>query len=127
MDYESDIAVFWKESQEKDLSDSSKTDDNDSEKPRQVSLGSYTDEDDIFEGFVESAGCRKVLFNGLQNLEQKMNDLNMLANSNNEMQIEGDKQLIHLTSSVEFLTIKFDELKKERIVFKSKFLFLRLK
>ena len=56
-----------------------------------------------------------------------MNDLNILANSNNEMQIEGDKQLIHLTYSVEFLTIKFDELKKERIVFKSKFLFLRLK
>ena len=127
MDYESDIAVFWKESQEKDLSDSSKTDDNDSEKPREVSLGSYTDEGDIFEGFVESVGCWKVLFNGLQNLEQKMNDLNMLANSNNEMQIEGDKQLIHLTSSVEFLTIKFDEIKKERIVFKSKFLFLRLK
>ena len=48
------------------------------------------------------------------NLEQKMNDLYMLANSNKEMQIKGDKQLIELTSLVEFLTSKFDELEKER-------------
>ena len=62
----------------------------------------------------------------------------MLANSNNEIQIKGDKQLIDLTSLVEFLTSKFDELEKERkekdgliifisIVFISKFLLLRLK
>ena len=38
----------------------------------------------------------------------------MLDNSNKEMQIKGDKQLIDLTSSVEFLATKFDELKKER-------------
>ena len=38
----------------------------------------------------------------------------MLANSNNEMQIKGDKQLVDLTSSVEFLTSKFDELEMER-------------
>ena len=34
----------------------------------------------------------------------------MLANSNKEMQIKGDKQLIELTSSVELLTSKQDEL-----------------
>ena len=43
-----------------------------------------------------------------------MNDLYMLANSNKEMQMKGDKQLIEITSSVEFLTSKFDELEKER-------------
>ena len=43
-----------------------------------------------------------------------MNNLYMLANSNNEMQIKGDKQLVDLTSSVEFLTSKFDELEMER-------------
>ena len=43
-----------------------------------------------------------------------MNDLYMLANSNKEMQIKGDKQPIKLTSSVEFLTSQFDELEKER-------------
>ena len=38
----------------------------------------------------------------------------MLANSNKEMQINGDKQLIELTSWVEFLTSKFDELENKR-------------
>ena len=43
-----------------------------------------------------------------------MNDLWMLANSNKEMQIKDDKQLTDLTSLVEFLTSKFDELEKEK-------------
>ena len=69
---------------------------------------------EVFEEGVESPDCRKVLFNFLKNLERKMNDLYMLANGNKEMQIKGDKQLIELTSSVEFLTFKFDELEKEK-------------
>ena len=69
---------------------------------------------EVFEEGVESRDCRKVLFNFLKNLERKMNDLYMLANGNKEMQIKGDKQLIELTSSVEFLTFKFDELEKEK-------------
>ena len=56
---------------------------------------------------------RKVL-NCLKNLEQKINDLYMLANSNKDMQIKGNTQLIDLTSSEEFLTSKFDEPEKER-------------
>ena len=43
-----------------------------------------------------------------------MNDLYLLANSNKEMQIKGDNQLIDLTSPVEFLTLKFDELERKR-------------
>ena len=105
---------FRKNTKKRDLSDGSKTGVDDSKKPREGSSGSYTDEVDIFEEDVESADCRKVSFNCLKTLEQKMNDLYMLANSNKEMQIKGDKQLIDLTSSVEFLTIKFDELEKER-------------
>ena len=96
------------------MSDGSKTVDDDSKKPREGSSGCYTDEADIFEKDVESDDCWKVLFNCLRNLEQKINDPYMLANSNKEMQIKGDKQLIDLTSSVEFLTSKFNELEKER-------------
>ena len=54
------------------------------------------------------------LFNCAKNSEQKKNDLYMLANSNKEMQIKGEKQLNDLTSSVEFLAAKFDEIEKER-------------
>ena len=66
------------------------------------------------ENSVESPDCQKVLFNCLKSLEQEMNDLYMPANSNKEIQIKGDTQLIDLTSSVEFLTSKFDELQKGR-------------
>ena len=85
---------FGKNSKKRGLSDSSKTGDNDSKKPREGSSGIYTDEADIFEEGVESADCRKLLFNCLKNLEEKMNDFYMLANSNKEMQIKGDILLI---------------------------------
>ena len=62
----------------------------------------------------ESADCRKVLFSCLKNLEEKMNNLYMLANSNKERQIKGNKQLIDLTFSVKFLISKFGELERER-------------
>ena len=108
------LQYFGKNPKKRDLSDGSKTEDDDSKKPREGSSGSYTDEADIFEESVESADCRKVLFNCLKNLEERMNDLYMLANSNKEMQIKGDKQLTDLTSSVEFLTSKLNELERER-------------
>ena len=68
---------FGKNLKERDLSDGSKTGDDDSKKPREGSSGSYTDEADIFEEGVESADCRKVLFNCLKDLEEKINDLYM--------------------------------------------------
>ena len=68
----------------------------------------------FFEEGVESADFRKVLFNCLKNLEEKMNDIYLLPNNNKEMQIKGDKQLIDFTSSVELWISKFDELEKER-------------
>ena len=105
---------FRKNPKKRDLSDVSKTDDDDSKKPRKGSSGSYTDEANAFEEGVESADCRKVLFYCLKNLERKLNDLYVLVNSNKEMQVKGDKQLIDLTSSVEYLTTKFYELRKER-------------
>ena len=101
MNYESNIAVFCKESQEKKFK-------------WKGSWWSYTDEADIFEGGIESADIRKLVFNCLKNLEQKMNDLYMLINSNEDMQTTGCKQIIDLTSLVEFLTSKFDQLEKER-------------
>ena len=76
---------FGKNPKKRDLSDGSKTLDDDSKKLRDGSSGSYTDEADIFEEGVKSVDCRKVLFNCLKDLEEKMNDLYMLANSYKEM------------------------------------------
>ena len=63
---------FEKNPKKRDLSDDSKTGDDDSKKPRESNSGSYTEVADVFEEGVESADCRKVLFNCLMNLEQKM-------------------------------------------------------
>ena len=44
---------FGKNTKKKDLSDGSKTGDDDSNKPREGSSGSYTEEADVFEESVE--------------------------------------------------------------------------
>ena len=79
-----------KNPKKRDLSDGSKTGDDDSKKPREGSSGGYTNEVDFLEEDVELADCRKVLINCLKNLEQKINDFYMLANSNKEMQIKAN-------------------------------------
>ena len=55
---------FGKNPKKRDLSEGSKTGDDDSKKPREGSSGSYTEEADLFEEGVESADCRKNLFKG---------------------------------------------------------------
>ena len=66
---------FGKNPKKRGLSDGSTTGDDDFKKPREGSSGSYTDDADISEEGVESADCRKLLFDCLKNLEEKMNDL----------------------------------------------------
>ena len=58
------LQCFGKNPKKRDLSDNSKTGDDDSKKPQQGSSKT-----DVFEEGVESADCRKVLFNCLKNLE----------------------------------------------------------
>lgn len=48
----------------------------------------------FFEEDVDSVDCQKDLFNCLKKLEQKNKHLNMLANSNKEMEIKGEKILL---------------------------------
>ena len=45
-----------------------------------------------------------------------MNDLYMLANSNKEMQIKGDKQLINLISSVKCLSSSSRGKEKKKMI-----------
>ena len=52
---------FGNNTKKRDLSDGSKTGDDDSKKSREGSSGSYTDQAYIFEEGVESAECRKFL------------------------------------------------------------------
>ena len=100
MNYESNIATSWKIFQEKRPEWSSKTVDEESKEWLEDSSASYTNDADFFEEGFEWSDCRKVLFNSLKNLRQKMNDLNKLADSKKEMQIKCDRKLIDVTSSI---------------------------
>ena len=88
------LQYFGKNPKKRDLSDGSKTGDDDSKKPREGSSGSYTDEVDIFEEGVESADCRKVLFNCLKKLEEKMDDLYLLAKAIKKCKLKATNSLL---------------------------------
>ena len=64
------LQYFSKNLKKRDLSDGSKTGDDDFKKPREGNSGSKTQDFHTFQEDAESAECQKVLFNNLKNLEQ---------------------------------------------------------
>ena len=109
-----DITKFFRSSSKKrDLSDTSKTDE-DPKKIQEASSASFADEGDVFNEGIDSSGCREILFNCLKNLEAKVMEIYEQGNENKNMHIKGEKQLVDLAESVKFMTSKFDELEKDR-------------
>ena len=109
-----DITKFFRSSSKKrDLSDTSKTDE-DPKKIREASSASFADEGDVFNEFVDSSACREILLNCLKDLEAKIMETYEQGNENKNMHIKGEKELVDLAGSVNFMTSKFDELKKDR-------------
>ena len=82
------------------------------------SCGSSTDiADDVFAESLKSPELVEILFNWLRNVERQTKDIYTLAHSTQDHQIKGEKQLIDLTESINFLSDKFKEYKldsKER-------------
>ena len=56
----------------------------------------------------------KILLNYLQNLDKRVNKLYILSQSNNKKHIKGEKHLLHLTESINFMAKKFDDCEKDR-------------
>ena len=109
-----DITKFFQSSSKKrDLSDTSKIDE-DPKKIREASSASFAGEGDVFNEFVDSSACREILLNCLKNLEAKIMETYEQGNENKNMHIKGEKELVDLAGAVNFMTSKFDELKKDR-------------
>ena len=109
-----DITKFFRSSSKKrDLSDTSKTDE-DPKKIREASSVIFADEGDVFNEGTDSSACREILLNCLKNLEAKIMETYKQGNENKNMHIKGEKELVDLAGSVNFMTSKFDELKKDR-------------
>ena len=100
---------FRSSSKQRDLSDTSKTDEN-PKIIREVSSASFADEGDIFKKGMDSSGCIEILFNCLRNFEANVMELNEQRNENKNMHIKGRQPLVDLEESVKFVTSKFDEL-----------------
>ena len=108
------ITKFFRSSSKKrNLSDTSKTDE-DPKKIREASSASFADKCDVFNEGIDSSGCREILFNCLKNLEAKVMEIYEQGNESKNMHIKGEKQLVNLSESVKIMSSKFDELEKDR-------------
>ena len=101
-----DISKFFKKaSKKRDLSDQSKTCEDPRKMREESSTGSLTHMAyDFFAESLESPECIEILFNCLRNAKRQTKDIYKLAYSTQDHQIKGEKQLIDLTESINFLS-----------------------
>ena len=99
----------------RDLSDQS----NDGDEPKRLreessaSSSSPDSPSDVFQESLKSPDCMKILLNCFKNLDKQVKELYILAQSNNEKHIKGEKQLLDLTESINFMTKRFDNYEKD--------------
>ena len=106
---------FEKSSKKRDLSDQSKTCEDPKKMREESSTGNLTDmADDVFAESLKSPECIKILFNCLRNMERQTKDIYTLAHSIQDHQIKGEKELVDLTESINFLSDKFKEYEEDR-------------
>ena len=70
--------------------------------------------DNVFAESLRSPECKEILLNYLRNVETQTKDIYTLAHSTQGHQIKGEKQLIDLTESINFLSDKFEEYEEDR-------------
>ena len=97
----------------RDLSDKSQNGD-DRKKVRDDSGSELISTDDVFEESLQSPECVKILFNCMKNIETQMKELFVMYEESKNSGIKGEKQLESLTQSIDFLSSKFDEIKKDQ-------------
>ena len=115
-----DIRGFLKKSnKERDLSSGSKVDDEPKrqreESPDVSCLDSSTSPRNVFAESLESKECVEILMNCLKNLEKEVKELKDLASSNNANQIKGQRQLLDLKETVDFISNRFDDFERDRL------------
>ena len=108
-----DISKFF--AKKRDLSDQSNNGD-EPKRLREESSASSSSPDspsDVFQESLKSPDCMKILLNCFKNLDKQVKELYVLAQSNNEKHIKGEKQLLDLTESINFMTKRFDNYEKD--------------
>ena len=110
-----DISKFF--AKKRDLSDQSNNDDEPKRLCEESSASSSSPDSpsDVFQESLKSPDCMKILLNCFKNLDKQVKELYILAQSNNEKHIKGEKQLLDLTESINFMIKKFDDYEKDRV------------
>ena len=101
-----DISKFF--AKKRDLSDQS----NDGDEPKRLreESSATSSSPNSPSNMFEEPDCMKTLLNCFQNLDNQIKELYILAQSNNEKHIKGEKQLLDLTESINFMTKKIRSL-----------------
>ena len=107
--------LFERASKKRDLSDQSKTCEDPKNMREERSAGNLTDmADDVFAECLKSPECIEILFICFRNVERQTKDIYTSAHSTQDHQNKGEKQLIDLTESINFLSDKFKEYEEDR-------------
>ena len=78
-------------------------------------IGNLTDmTDNVFAEKLKLFECIEIIFNFLGNVERQTKDIYTLEHSTEDHQIQGEKQLIDLIESINFLSDKFKEYEEDR-------------
>ena len=70
--------------------------------------------DNVFGNSLKSPAYVEILFNCLRNVEKQIKVIFILAESTQEQQIKGERQLNDLHDSAQFISDKFEEYKEDR-------------
>ena len=97
-------------SKKRDHSDKSQSGD-ERKKVREDSMSDLPD--DVFEDGFNSPGCVKILVNCMRNMEQQIKELIVSSNESKQARIKGEEHLTSITTSLNFLSQKFDDLDKD--------------
>ena len=104
------MSFFGMGSKKRDLSDKSQSGD-ERKKVREDSMSDLSD--DVFEDGFNSPGCAKILANCMRNMEQQIKELIVSSNESKQARIKGEEHLTSITTSLNSLSQKFDDLDKD--------------
>ena len=92
-------------------------DGNDSKRPHEESNNSTSttiSPGDAFEESLKSGDCVKILVNCMQNIENQVKELFLLAQENKEKHINSESDLSELAKAIDLISGKFNDYERER-------------
>ena len=102
-------------SKKKDLNDKSNDrDERKKAKESNLDLSLNQDGADAFSGGFDSPRCASILYDCLNNLDKKVNEIHLLSTTTNDAQIKGTRQLMEVNGAIKFINENFEEFEADR-------------